>query len=518
MNIKRVLLMVPPVTRPTSYGADRMRVSPFFPLGLAYLAAVLRERYEVKVLDCLLEGIERGPQPYGEDAIRYGLRDGDILYQIAKFSPDVVGVSCLFAAQEWDAKNAARLAKGFIREGGPPLTVLGGPHAGANAREIMGSEPAVDRVVIGEGERSFPALLEWEQERASVVDGVAWRCSPEVGDEEGEPHIEIYERGTYIHDLDSIPLPAWDMLDMGRYARLMQPHDRCRQRPFFVASTSRGCPYNCGFCSIRGHWGDVPRFRSADNVLAEIEALVTRYGIREVHFEDDNLTADRGRALALFRGMAERFPGLSWAAPSGLAMRNLDDELLDAMAASGCYSVSLAIESGNQGILRLMRKPVDLARVPGLVQEIQGRGMLCKGFFILGYPGETKATILQTVDFAKSLQLDWAFFFVASPLPHTDMWDQAKAAGMLAEGDWNPLTSMHEPVLRLPGIEPEWLVEVREAAMREICFVRNPNILRNPDQAIADFEHVLALYPHFDFAREALGRAKAREEAAIEQH
>jgi magnesium-protoporphyrin IX monomethyl ester (oxidative) cyclase len=298
---------------------------------------------------------------------------------------------------------------------------------------------------------------------------------------------------------------------MDRYARLMAPHDRCRQRPFMPVSSSRGCIYKCGFCAIRGHWGELQRFRSADNVLAEVSLLHDRYGIREIHFEDDNLTADKARALAIFRGIQEVAPGLTWAAPSGLAMRNLDGELLDAMAASGCYSVSLAIESGTQNVLRLMQKPVDLARVPGLVREIQGRGMLCKGFFILGYPGETKDTIRQTVEFARSLALDWSFFFVASPLPHTEMWEQAKSAGLLAEGDWNPLTALHEPVLRLPGVEPEWLAETREQATRDLCFINNPNITRSPAQAIADFEHVLGLYPDAGFSptvRESLERAR----------
>ncbi len=498
MNIKRILLMVPPVTRPASYGADKLRVSPFFPLGLAYLAAVLRDRYEVGMLDCLLEDVEQGPQHQAEGLVRYGLRDSEIAYEISRFKPDVVGISCLFSAQEYDAKLVCRLTKWMNPE---IVTVMGGPHAGANAREIMDAEKAVDYVVTGEGEESFPELLRALAAGEAVdVEGITYRAA-------GKAWSIV--KHDYISDLSALPLPAWDMFDMEGYLRHMQPHDRCRQRPFMPVSTSRGCPYRCTFCAIRGHWGERPRFRPAEHVLAEIKALVGRYGVREVHFEDDNLTADKERALAIFRGMRQ-FTSLSWAAPSGLAMRNLDGELLDAMAASGCYSVSLAIESGNQHVLRWMRKPVDLERVPSLVKDIQSRGMLAKGFFILGYPGETKETIARTIEFAKSLQLDWAFFFVASPLPHTEMWEQAQAGGMIGAGDFNPLTSMHEPVIRLPGVEPEWLAERREQAIRETCFEGNPNITRNPAQAIADFEHVLGLYPDSAFSpvvREALERA-----------
>lgn len=499
-KIKRILLIEPPVTRPMDYSAATVRVSPFFPLGLGYLAAMLRQNgYVVAILDCLLEGFELGEQEYDGNKLRYGLLDAEIVERIGSFHPDLVGVSAIFSAKDFDAKNICRLVKQTYPE---VPTVLGGPHAGSAHREIMSEEGAVDFVIIGEGEESFLALLEALQSPRGVggIDGLGYR-------EGGVVHTN--RKLQYIQNLDLIPFPARDLVDMKKYFRLGLAHDRFRNRPFTQMITSRGCPFRCTFCALGKHWGPVQRLRSAANVLSEIDILVNDYGVREIHFEDDNFTANKPRALAIFQGLQERDYKIAWTVPTGMAVASLDEELLAKMAASGCYSVTLAIESGNQGVLtKLMRKPVSLKRVPSLVKAIRSHGMLAKGFFILGYPGETKDTIRQTVDFAKSLELDWAFFFIATPLPYTEMYEMALREGYIEYGDFNPLTSLHESIIKTPEFNNEYLTNVREEAIIDINFRNNSNLLKyNVDQAIADFEYVLGLYPHFDFAHQALGEA-----------
>ena len=127
---------------------------------------------------------------------------------------------------------------------------------------------------------------------------------------------------------------------------------------------------------------------------------------------------------------------------------------------------------------------------------------------MLGYPGETKAEIEQTVSYAKSLQLDWTFFFIATPLPGTVMWKMAEDMGWLKQGAFNPLTSLHDTVLESPEYSKEWLAETRDKA-NEICnFMGNPNIKRNPKQAKEDFEYVLSLYPNLEIAKTALESVK----------
>jgi len=503
-TVKRVLLIEPPVTRPPEFSAAKVRVSPFFPLGLAYLAAALREKgYETAILDALVAGFEKGERPYTNGWLRYGLSDDEIAARIQAYKPDVVGVGAIFSAKDYDAKNICRISKRVYPD---VPTVVGGAHAGAAHREILAAERAVDFVVIGEGEESGPALLEALTAGGGYdkVDGLGYRSG-------GAVHTNPKSR--YIQDLDSLPLPARDMVIMQDYFRLGYAHDRYRQKPFAQMITSRGCPFKCTFCAIGNHWGPVQRLRSAESVLAEIDVLVNEYGVREIHFEDDNLTADKQRALRIFSGLRKRKHPITWTVPTGMAVAHLDAELLESMAGSGCYSVTLAIESGNQDVLkRLMRKPVNLQKVPGLVKEIRRNGMLAKGFFMLGYPGETKETISQTVACAKALELDWAFFFITTPLPYTEMYQTALRDGYIQIGDFNPLTSLHESIIRTPEFTNEYLAQVREEAIVDINFRNNPNLVKfNVDQAIADFEYVLSLYPHFDFAQEALGDAHLRK-------
>lgn len=464
------------------------------------MAAVLRQKgYEVAILDCLIEGFELGERVCADNNLRYGLLDNEIMERIAAFKPDLVGVSAIFSAMDFDAKNICRLAKQAFPE---VPTVLGGPHAGAAHREIMADEKAVDFVIIGEGEENFLALLEALQSTGGFagIDGIGYR--------EGSL-VHTNRKTQYIQNLDGIPFPARDLVDMEKYFRLGLAHDKYRYKPFAQMITSRGCPFKCTFCALGNHWGPVQRLRSVENVLAEIDVLVNDYGVREIHFEDDNFTANKSRALGIFKGLKERAYNLAWTVPTGMAVASLDEDLLAEMAASGCYSVTLGIENGNQGVLtKLMHKPVNLKKVPPLVKAIRSQGMLVKGFFILGYPGETKDTIRQTVNFAKSLELDWAFFFIASPMPYTEMYEMALREGYIQPGDFNTLTSLHESIIKSSEFDNEYLTNIREEAIIDINFRNNPNLLKyNVDQAIADFEYVLELFPHFDFAHQALGEA-----------
>ena len=497
------MLIQPPVTRPADFSAKNLRVTTFFPLGIAYLAASLEKtgKYELKIVDALIEGynMRNGSVTGGGKTIRYGLTDKEIAKTIKDFSPDVVGVSCIFSAMEEDTGNICRIAKEVNSR---IITVVGGAHAGAVADAFLQEYGAIDFIVIGEGEASFISLLEALKSGHdfSGLDGIAFR-------DKGAVHV--LPKTKYIEDLDSLPFPARGLFAMKRYLMLGSPHSAFKNKPFTQMITSRGCPYNCAFCAIGKHWGKKRRMRSARNILDEIENLIKRHNIKEIHFEDDNLTADKKRAIELFDGMVKRRFEISWNAPAGLAVNDLGEELLVKMKASGCYSVSLGIESGNQEVLtKLMKKPVNLKTVPKLVREIRNSGMDVRGFFIIGYPGETKDTIKETIEFAKRLELDWTYFFIASPLPGTRMYKTCIEKGYIKEGDFDPIRSFHKSIIRTPEFTPEYLETVRQEAITDINFRNNPNLVKYDIQkAINDFKEVVERYPHFDFANFYLGEA-----------
>lgn len=501
-SIKKIMLINLPVTRPTDFSAEVLRVSIFFPLGLSYIAAMLEHtgKYEIKVIDALAErDVSKSISINGGSSLRYGFTDDEIAQKIIDYSPDVVGMSCLFSATQWDMANVCRIVKKVNKD---IITIVGGTDAGANARYIIENFSQVDFVVIGEGEEVVTRLLDAINDNASIsrLNGIAYHKNG---------FTQVIPKSEYIEDLDVVPFPARHMFNMENYFSKAMPHSTFKEMPFTQMITSRGCPLKCTFCALGNHWGKRQRLRSAENVLKEIEELVSVYGIREIHFEDDNLTADKKRAVKIFDGIIERGFDIAWNLPSGTAVYTLNDEILEKMKASGCYSVSLAIESGNQVVLeKLMKKPVDLKRIPKLVKKIRGLGMDARGFFIIGYPGETKETIRQTIEFARSIELDWTYFFIATPLPHTEMWKICIKNGYIKEEDFDPIRSYNKAVIHTPEFDPEYITQTREEAIMDLNFRNNPNLRKHDiNKAITDFNDVVMKYPNFDFANYYLGEA-----------
>ncbi|MFH1288882.1 MAG: radical SAM protein [bacterium] len=515
-SIKKIMLINVPVTRPKDFSADVLRVSIFFPLGLAYIAATLESvgKYKIKVIDALAQrDLSRSIPINGGESLRYGLTNDEVAQEIIDYSPDVIGISCLFSATQWDMANVFRIAKEIDKD---IITVAGGADAGANAKSIIDNFPHIDFVVIGEGEETITRLLEAisNKTRLSELNGIAFR-------ENGR--TQLIPKSNYIDDLDTVSFPARHMFNMDSYLSKAMAHSTFKRTPFTQMVTSRGCPLKCTFCALGNHWGKRQRLRSAKNVLSEIEELISVYGIKEIHFEDDNLTADKTRAAEIFDGIVERGYDIVWNLPSGIAVYTLDDEILEKMKASGCYSVSLAIESGNRMVLdKLMKKPVNLKLIPKLVKKIRELGMDARGFFIIGYPGETKETIRETIEFAKSLELDWTYFFMATPLPHTEMWKICIKNGYINEEDFDPIRSYNKAVIRTPEFDPEYIMRTREEAIIDLNFKNNPNLEKyDINKAIADFNDVVTKYPNFDFANYYLGEAylkKGDKDMAIQAY
>lgn len=473
---KRVLLINPPDTRPFNMRSDRVRIGLVAPIGLAYIAAVLeQDGVEVQILDCLdgqMQGVKMG---WG---IRYGLTDDEIYQRIGSFSPDIVGVSCLFSNKSYDAHNICKIAKSVRIN---IMTIMGGVHPTALQEETL-SDFFVDQVCPGEGEL-------WMLE--------AVRRFPLKG-EHRHPLV----------NLDQLPMPARHLLNMPLYMNTKSTHSGVKRWPVGSLSSSRGCPGRCSFCAIRGLWGEAFRMRSADNVLNEIDHLIKTYGIRELHFEDDCLTANKRRAMAIFQGIIDRGYDLTISSPSGLAVFAMDEELMGKMKEAGYYSLSFAIESGNQHVLKdLIHKNVDLVKAKRLVDYARTIGLKTKAFFILGYPGESKDTMRETVDFAYSLGADWSLFFPATPLPGTDMFNLCVKNQWIDNPNLDDRYAFFTPNIRTNEFTPEDVTRIRDAANERVNFTENINLrLGNYERAYEDFQEIVNLYPELKIAREALAK------------
>ena len=496
-KIRRILLIEPSITRPKEFDIKKIRIGIVPPLGLAYIASVLiKNGFEVKIVDCLIEGSLKG-EKYSTDKIRYGLSDKKIKKIIENYSPDVVGVSCAFSAKEFDVLNIFEISKKINKE---IITLTGGAHP-TNAYQQMLINENLDYVILGEGEYSTLELLLALDKKKGIkkIDGIAYKKNNK---------ILVNPKKKFIENLDELPLPARHLLKMNKYIYTSSPHSGIKRQPFTSIISSRGCPNLCSFCVIRNIWGQKTRFRSAQNVLKEIEHLIKTYGIKEIHFEDDNLTVNKNRIKAILQGIINKGWDLTLNSPSGLSLITLDEELLTLMKKAGYYSISIAIESGDVDILRLMRKPVNLNKALEVIRIARKVGLKTKGFFILGYPGETKTQMQKTVNFAAKSNLDWSIFFIATPIPGSELDRLCQEKGFLIDKNLDYIKQFYVSNIKTDQFDPAYVEKIREEANFSINFRNNVNIrLKNYQWAIEDIGEVVKLYPHLDFAHYYLGLA-----------
>lgn len=447
----RVLLVQPPYDLQPD---DERQALP--PLGLAYVAAVLlRAGHDARIVDCVAEGFHTlTPLPGGRR--RHGLRPAELTAAVQDYAPGIIGVSCLFSSQWQAARDACRI----LREAAPrAVVVLGGAHPSATPRETL-AEPAVDAVAIGEGEQTMLALAEGVA-RGQFPPADLRALAVRRGDD-----IVIGPPAEIVQDLDTLPLPARHLLPMEKYLRFRAPHGGLVKRhPCTNMITSRGCPARCCFCSIHNVWGRRFRHHSPARVLEEIESLVGDYGVREIQFEDDNLTLRPQRIREICRLIIDRRIDITWSTPNGVAAYALDEDTLALMRAAGCHHITLGVESGSPRVLReIIDKPVRLERVRTIVQECRRLGLGVSAFFVVGFPGETRAEIQQTFDFAMNLDVDSANFFTATPYPGTRLYDQCVADGLLRTPVDFARLRVGQPLISTPDWSAEELVTWAQAA------------------------------------------------------
>ncbi len=394
------------------------------PLGITSLAAVLRDRVEVALLDASVEGMDQARLDPPDFEVR-GLAPEQVQRRIEAFAPDLLGVSCVFSPQYPLLQEIVRRA----READPDLvTVAGGTHPSFLAERVLRETPELDLVVLGEAEDSLRELLRALEAGRGLgeIDGLAWR--------DGEA-VRIQPKTRFVEDLDALPFPARDLLDMRLYARSCTSHGAFQRRALVASVTSsRGCPKRCVYCSSSVYWGRRFRPRSPGNVLDELEELVRRHGVEEVQFEDDNLTLRPARAKAIFRGMIERGLGLRFSLPNGVAMGTVDEEMVRLMREAGCYEVYLPFESGSPRVLReVMHKTgVDIERSLEVAELFRSYGIRTLAYFMMGLPGETLEEMEETYRLAVRSRVFMPIVFVAQPLPGSDMTRQLVESGDLS--------------------------------------------------------------------------------------
>jgi anaerobic magnesium-protoporphyrin IX monomethyl ester cyclase len=456
----KICLINTPWTTVKGY-EDSIRVP--FPLGLAYIASFLRTKgIEVKIIDALAGGWRiRNSDENG--IISVGIEPGKVAEMASVFCPDAVGISCMFTSQSNNLHEMARAIKNKMKE--IPV-IAGGAHASAAPQRVL-LDPSIDFVVQGEGEQTMLDLMRHLEGRIHIweVKGIHFR--------QGNGVVFSGQRQP-IMDLDSLPMPAYDLLPMKEYFESgemgLAPRSVTNKRWMSVI-TSRGCPYMCNFCSVHLVSGRRWRARTPASVLDEIEYLKERYGVKHIFFEDDNLTFDPSRAEALFKGIIEREIDITWETPNGIRADRLTSSLIDVMKKSGCVGLTIAVESGDQKFLHnTIKKNLDLKKLEDAAGIIRKKGIDLSAFFILGIPGETEKTAARTIYFSRKLARKGVrpYFNIAVPLIGTEMYREAEEKGYLQKKEPLPvdyLVAMQKPLLHTADYTPEKLLSWRKRAM-----------------------------------------------------
>ena len=401
------------------------------PLGLAYIAGFLEKHgYDARILDTIAEDTK--PKHIKDNLYHWGLSYEKINEFILKEKPDVVGIGCLFSSQFRNSMIVAKYAKNA-----GSIVVVGGTHASANPEELLKSG-YIDYVVLGEGEETVLELVKKLEKKKSVmdIDGLAYK-------HRGKIHVN--QKTKYIKDIDTIPMPARHLLPMKKYLELGSGHGpSIMKTPCTTVITSRGCPFNCVFCSTHNVWGKNWRGRNAVKVVDEIEEVVKKYNVKEIHFDDDNISLDRERMEQICNEIIERGLKIKWCTPNGIALWSLDKELLALMKKSGCYKLSFGLESGDKETLKFIRKPLqNLDIVREKIGLVNSAGIWTQGFFIIGFPYEPLSSIHNTMNFAADIDLDFASFEIAAPLPGTDLYRIMRKENMVNEIDWEDIRLRH---------------------------------------------------------------------------
>ncbi|MBF0570061.1 MAG: radical SAM protein [Candidatus Omnitrophica bacterium] len=369
------------------------------PLGLAYLAAALQASgHEARIIDAHLEGFL--PQ--------------DVVASVSE-APDVVGISSNILTIRPALRYAAALKGAFPAA----RVILGGPYASIMGRKLLEDRPFIDAVIVGEGERTICeiALGLSQPDPFRDVKGVMFRCAGQV--------IDNGPRD-FVSDIDALPFPAYGLLpDLRRY------RSRSRASPVGYIFTSRGCPAACTFCYRT--FGARFRARSPEKVLEEIAYLREHYGICQLDILDDNFTFDAARARRILEMIRDRHPGLKINLQIGVRVHSLDESLLKVMKEAGVFKFGFGIESGDQAMLKRIKKGLSLERAVELVRLARSMGFVTHGYFMIGFPGDTPETMQRTIDFAVKLDPHYASFSICTPLPGTEMFDDIVKNGTMLE-------------------------------------------------------------------------------------
>ena len=372
------------------------------PYGLAMISSILKQDgCDVTLLD----------------AFAHQKKKQDIIEYVKNAEPDILGITVM----THNVGQTVRFLSDIKKILPKTITVLGGIHASIEYQSLLRNHPDVDIAVIGEGELTMLDLVYKIQNEQPLNDvkGIAYR-------EQGEIRINTMREN--IKDLDSLPFADWESLPMHKY------WDRWTiKKNYACLIVSRGCPFSCTFC---GHSiiGKTYRAKSSDKVLEEVKLLYDKHHVRNLTLADSTLNVSNKWLRDVCEGLIKLKRPIKW----GCSIRadHVDKETLQLMKKSGCVKIFLGVESADNKMLKSMKKNESIEKINEGIQMIKEVGLTPDLGFIIGMPGETKESIMKTIEFARTFNKSVCSFTYATPYPGTELYETAKKEGFVVD-DWS---------------------------------------------------------------------------------
>jgi anaerobic magnesium-protoporphyrin IX monomethyl ester cyclase len=409
-----VLLLAPP------YPIEEF---PSPPLGLCYAAAGFQTAgCNVRILDFIV-------QHYSVEKLKKELDD---------FGPDIVGTNSV----TMNHNEAVSLLKAVKDHNPGIITLMGGPHISFDYEGTLKNHPEIDMAVIGEGEKTIAEIVPviHNREKWSTINGIAYMEND---------HLVKTPKREFISDLDTLPQPPRHLLPLSKYLALGLP---------ISIITSRGCPNQCIFCVGSRMVGQKFRTRSVSLILDEIQSLVAM-GFEQINFADDFFTVNKKRVKAICAEIKARNLNFGWSIFA--RADSVDRDILQTMKDAGCHTVLFGIESGNQEMLDRINKHIKLDQIKQAVTLCKDVGMRVFGSFIVGLPGETSETLMDSHALAQELDVLYGYHFL-SPFPGTTLKEKITDYDLqLLTQDWSKFDA-NQAIVRTSSLSPEEITQFVE--------------------------------------------------------
>lgn len=424
--------------------------------SLALIAAMLSKEYEIEILDCIAEDIN--------------WREFE---KVIKERKPRYLISHVITSTADNDFETFKIAKRFAN----PITISMGPHVTELTGESFEECSSLDYIIRGEPELTFKELIDALENNKNIenIKGLAYRGK--------DGKLVINENRLFIENLDDLPIPRYDLLPLDKY---VYPFMASK---FVFIVPSRGCPYPCTFCRQPIMWEKRVRSKSVEGIMRELRFL-KELGVTNFLTLCDTFTVKRDIVIGLCKEMIKENLKMKWGCNS--RVDTIDKEMLEWLRKAGCWMIAYGIESGSQKVLDMCKKEITLKQSIDAVNWTWQAGIKVYGYFIIGLPGETKETIKETINFAKSLPITFAIFHTAAPYPGTEFYKTALEKGWLTNPKWEKIDQGREPAVSFPQLSSEEIIKGIKKAY--LSFYFRPKVIINLLKQISNFAHLQHLF------------------------